>query len=62
MDTNFYEIGTSDECFVCAREKDKLAALVKKQADDFAESMTTFLTTDAGTERKKRLLIYFLSS
>lgn len=62
MDTTFYEIGPESECSLCAREKIESAAKAKKAADDFDEALTTFLTTDTGTDRKKAAIDIFLSS
>lgn len=40
-------------CIVCQQERAESDALAKQSADDFAEAMTTFLTTDTGTHRKQ---------
>ena len=62
MDTKFYDLGSESECIVCQREKAESDERAKQSADDFAEALTTFLTTDTGAIRKKAVLDIFLSS
>jgi len=62
MDTMFYELGGESDCIVCQREQSESDAQAKQSADDFAEALTTFLTTDTGACRKQAVLDIYLSS
>lgn len=57
MDDTFYELGSSDDCVTCQREREEEAARRENEANTIYASRITFLLSDLPTKEQKQAVM-----